>query len=270
MQDPEWPVQIFRKSDTYGWQQLEARCSLVKKASSKKTTAGSKSSAASRGKTSKKATASAVQNATTTKRVKLSASPRAGSIVVRILRLRISIHPDTTVMTRRRNTILIESSQGARVFLLRFADVPSCLAFSDHFVRLNPMKMMMRQQQQKLQQPNNKKLPPPTAARSNVSPRSSIDATQSTPKIQNKSKKKTATTAQKKQVAQSSMPAPRGVGVSSSSRERQQVMSYIYRLLQSPDFLEYTNRLEATLKSAPEGMQMIHDLLGKQDESDSR
>jgi hypothetical protein len=81
----------------------------------------------------------------------LKAAPRQGSIVIRRLQVRIKLlptnkkqhgnseHEHTRVnVVRRRQCILITSSNPRRVLMLRFHDLKSCLEFSDHLVSLNP------------------------------------------------------------------------------------------------------------------------------------
>ena len=103
-----WPVRVYRKTEQYGWQRMRPKNA--------------------QGRT-----------------VILRASPRSGCIVLpRIqVRIRLSSSTDETkdndvLVVRRRNTMLVSSRSRVRSLVFKFADLRSCLGFSDRLIELNP------------------------------------------------------------------------------------------------------------------------------------
>lgn len=105
---PQWPVHVFRKTST-GWERLRpynAQGQLVL----------------------------------------THVTPREGCVIFPRLRLRVSLksndsHQYRSTVVRRRNSILLSSSQGVKAMILRFQSLQECLDFSDRFVALNPLSV---------------------------------------------------------------------------------------------------------------------------------
>eukprot|EP00977_Amphora_coffeiformis_P007802 scaffold1697_cov180-Amphora_coffeaeformis.AAC.38 len=97
----EWRVRVFRNTLSSGWETLQV-------------TSGS------------------------SVRQTVRARPQKGSIVIRRLRLRVTLQPET-VVTRRQNCLRVQSKHGVRVLILQFATARDCQSFGDVLMRLNPL-----------------------------------------------------------------------------------------------------------------------------------
>jgi hypothetical protein len=100
--EPDWPVALFRKT-TNEWQNLQAYDGHGNV-------------------------------------IPIRATPRAGSIVVKQLRLRFTLNATEkkSVVVRRNRSILVGSEDKPLVFVFQFVHDEACLEFSDYFVTLNP------------------------------------------------------------------------------------------------------------------------------------
>lgn len=111
-----WPVRVYRKTEQLGWQRMKP--------------------INSQGRT-----------------VVIRASPRSGCIVLPRIQVRIRLltstkdgskEKDDVVVVRRRNAILVSSRSRVRSLVFKFADLKSCLEFSDRLVELNPSILNVR------------------------------------------------------------------------------------------------------------------------------
>lgn len=118
----EWRVQVFRHTQTAGWERLQvgvAASSAVDDDATKHHHHNNKKAP---------------------RRHVVRARPLEGSIVMRRLRLRVLLKKSRSVVTRRDSCLRIQSQHGgARVLVLRFVSVRECLAFGDALMRLNPL-----------------------------------------------------------------------------------------------------------------------------------
>jgi hypothetical protein len=224
--EPEWRARIFRKSRQQGWEALHGRTT----------------------------TRTTSQTTTLQKKKKMTwfrASPQAGCIVVRRLRLRVSICPDTVVM-RRGNRIMIRPKQGIRILVLLFPTAEDCRAFSDCFVALNPHAVVSAAT---------------TAAAGaeevsgNATMRPGPPSTEAAAAAVAR-----AITPTQQQNLQAGLSEPSANedslfpidGVNGDS-DKNAVMAYIARLLQDEDFSEYVQSMESILMSSQDGAKMLED-----------
>jgi len=111
-QETEWPVSIFRKT-TIGWERMMPKNKIGQIAIVK-------------------------------------ASPRKDCIVVRRLRLRVSVasandkdeRKSRSVVVRRRSSILVSSNKSVRALVFKFATEKDCMEFSDRFIAHNPHALL--------------------------------------------------------------------------------------------------------------------------------
>jgi hypothetical protein len=222
--EPERRARIFRKSRQQGWEALH-------------------------GKTTTTSTASKTTLQQKKKMIWFRASPRAGCIVVRRLRLRVSICPDT-VVTRRGNRIMIRPKQGIRVLVLLFPTADDCRAFSDCFVGLNPHAVVSAAAAAAATSESATTTRPSTAAARAV-----------TPKQQQQHLYAGMNEASAN--ADSLFPIH---GMNGDS-DKNAVIAYIARLLNDEDFSEYVQSMESILMSSQDGSKMLEDFA--QDDDDS-
>lgn len=184
--EKEWPVHFFRKTSR-GWEQMQPRNGDGQL-------------------------------------VAVKATPLAGCIVLRKLRVRVSLTTTTastttpqdksseaavqetkSVMVRRRSSILITSNQGLKAILLKFRTEKDCLDFSDQFIALNPLDLCIGQANDD------------TGGGGGTGNLSQVNAGQ----------------------------------------QSQEVLFYIARLLHDPDFVNYVDSLESSLESSQDGAKIL-------------
>jgi len=109
-EDMEWPVHVYRKTEQ-GWQKMQPK------------------------------------NASGQNVFVIKATPRRNSIVLHRIQVRVRLRSDNkrdgdsatrTSVVRRRDCLLITSSQRMRALALKFRTVKACLEFSDRLMALNP------------------------------------------------------------------------------------------------------------------------------------
>ena len=208
--EPEWPIQLYRQTKSFGWQILEARQGKQEEA---KTTTNERPASWAR---KRRAIAFA-----------LKASPRKDAIIVRRLRLRISIEPNSTVVSRRRNRVSINSQQGTRSLMLLFRNATECRAFSERFQLLNPIPFVR----------------PPELFNNNLNRDAATNRNRNDASNQNDE----TTTGDTVQSAR-------------SNGDTADVLSYISSLLQTPDFLDYTINLQSIMEHQPEVRLMLEHI----------
>jgi hypothetical protein len=190
--EKEWPVHVYRKTEQ-AWQKMQPTNS--------------------HGRT-----------------VVIKATPRRSCIVLHRIQVRIRLsassntnsnndstsqkEPDesNTFVVRRRDCILISSSQRLRSLVLRFRDEKACLEFSDLLVTLNP--------------------PPERAILAGTNDETTEHA--------------------------SNYYDTREHG---TIQDRQQVLSYVGRLLHDENFAELVDNLESCISSSEDGARMLFALV---------
>ena len=103
--DIEWRVRVFRHTISSGWETLQVTSGV---------------------------------DPSTVVRQTVRARPQKGSIVIRRLRLRVTLQQET-VVTRRENCLRVQSKHGVRVLILQFLTARDCQSFGDTLMQLNPL-----------------------------------------------------------------------------------------------------------------------------------
>jgi hypothetical protein len=236
--EPEWRTRIFRKSGQQGWEALHGKIS---------TTTTTTTTTTSKSKTTVLPKKNGLKK---TMKCWFRASPRVGCIVVRRLRLRVSICPDT-VVTRRGNRIMIRPKQGIRVLILLFPTADDCRAFSDCFVALNP-HAMVSDAAAAAALGNTAARPGHPVMAAAVAARAITPTPTSQQHLQAGMNKPSVTT-------NSLIPTTHGAD------DKNAIMAYIARLLQDEDFSDYVQSMESILISTQDGAKMLDDFVQDND-----
>jgi len=156
-------------------------------------------------------------------------APRKECIVFPALRQRFSLKSQTDQGTviRRNDKILLKSRRRARSLLLQFHSLEDCLAFSDHFFRMNPNISTLSPADEKVD----------ISSTSNESSLQEI-----TPQQENRAGK---------------FPIVR-------EDERKEVVSHVTRLLHDEDFLSMIHKIETHISNTNDGAQILRGLENRQ------
>ncbi|KAL7559735.1 hypothetical protein ACA910_002745 [Epithemia clementina (nom. ined.)] len=212
--ETEWAVHLYRKTSSFGWQVLEARRNGQQQQATTATEPTASPAQLQRQSRKRRAVS-----------LSLFASPRKEAIIVRGLRLRINIEPGSTVVTRRKNRITIESEQGTRSLMLLFPSITECQAFSDRLVQLNPLPCMLRAE---------------------------LSGSEAIGEEQGENAASAANQIDESAASRILQSHLRGV-------DHEEVVSYIARLIEMPDFRSYLEKLESLLENHPNGRLLVQD-----------
>jgi hypothetical protein len=192
IEEKTWPVLLYRR-ESDGWKKQE---SLLSSSSSRKNRR---------------------HNRTT------SVAARKNCIVFPSLRQKFSLksESDRGTVIRRDEKILLVSKRRARALLLEFQSLDDCLAFSDHFVRLNPKPS--------LELPFSK-----TRNDDTICNDKSLHGSQ-------------------QQSAGATVPIVGDEG-------HREVVSWIVKMLHDKSFLSYVHKIESYITETEDGMQILQGL----------
>ena len=217
--EPSWPVQVFRRTEN-GWHRMQVIAASNSRSVVIQATIRHQYIALLRLQVRIRLVQEHVLEEPCCP-VATNENPPAAAAVAQAAATKTLI-PTTAI--RRRHCLLISSQQKLRSLLLRFRDVPSCVAFCDRLVLLNPSTPMIQH--------------------ADTGTDAGTDCN-STTVVANKN-------------IQQQQQQQRMHGTIAESR---QVLSYVGSLLHDPDFIQLVQHLDMALAASEDGARMLEALV---------
>ena len=166
-----------------------------------------------------------------------------------------------TTVVRRRDRILLSSRRGLGAVVLKFRNVSQCNAFSDRLVELNS-DYVFSQTEDKAEQRPTKRVRIADSVDNGKGGGGRKGGNESSSSSSNEVKAAAGATLNEKNAKDRGKSTSQKNGRCRQSKEegRNDIRSYIVRLLHDGDFLDFVDSIENTLESTPDCSQMLKAL----------